>query len=210
MRLLKRIVAASLAILSLGAQSSQAAFFSYPQALKAHVQRVTFNAPVMAPFAYTHFCLRYADDCRIHGRQFHRPRPFALTKARWTDLVLVNKQVNVSITPHAYRNDNSYDTWRIGPQAGDCNDFAVTKRHELLARGWPSRALLLAEVVTTWGEHHLVLLVHTATQDYVLDNLNANIKLWSKTPYSWVRMQSPSDAVLWTSISDARHSPIAS
>ena len=209
MRLLNRIIAASLVILSLGAQSSQAALFSYPQPLKTQWQRVTFNAPIMAPFAYTHFCLRYADDCRVHGRQFHRPRPVALTKARWKDLVEINRRVNGSITPHPYKNDNSYDTWRIAPRTGDCNDFAVTKRHELLARGWPSRALLLAEVTTTWGEHHLVLLVRTADQDYVLDNLNANIKLWSKTPYSWVRIQSPSDAVLWTSIGDARRATLS-
>jgi len=39
-----------------------------------------------------------------------------------------------------------YDTWRIALLSGDCNDYAVTKRHELLA------ILLLAEVVTPRGE----------------------------------------------------------
>ena len=53
----------------------------------------------------------------------------------------------------------------------------MTKRHELMARGWPARSLLLAEVVTNWGEHHLVLVVRTRTADLVLDNLDADIKL---------------------------------
>ena len=64
-----------------------------------------------------------------------------------------------------------------------CHDYAVTKRHELLTRGWPSRSLLLAEVVVPWGEHHLILVVRTSDGDLVLDNLNPGIKSWSRTPY---------------------------
>jgi predicted transglutaminase-like cysteine proteinase len=29
----------------------------------------------------------------------------------------------------------------VSPPAGDCNDYAVTKCHQPLTRGWPSRAL---------------------------------------------------------------------
>ena len=42
--------------------------------------------------------------------------------------------------------------------------------------GWPSRALLLAEVVTRWGEHHLVLVVRTRTGDFVADNLYPGVR----------------------------------
>ena len=68
------------------------------------------------------------------------------------------------------------EEWLISPKAGDCNDYAVTKRHELLARGWPSRALLLAEVIVPSGEHHLVVVVRTNEGDFVLDNLNASVR----------------------------------
>jgi hypothetical protein len=37
----------------------------------------------------------------------------------------------------------------IAPKAGDCNDYAVTKRHQFLTRGWTARALLLAEVLVS-------------------------------------------------------------
>jgi len=92
--------------------------------------------------------------------------------------------------------------WLINPARGDCNDYAVTKRHELLSRGWPSRVLLLSEVVTSWGKHHLVLVVRTRSGDLVLDNLTPQIKPWARTPYRWVRMQMPNSPRLWTTIAD--------
>ncbi|MGP0058178.1 MAG: transglutaminase-like cysteine peptidase [Beijerinckiaceae bacterium] len=168
--------------------------------LKSQFDHILFKNAVLGPFAYTHFCLRYADDCREHGHAFRRPRPVVLTEARFKDLVEINQKVNRSIVPTPHINDTTYDTWRIAPARGDCNDYAVTKRHELLARGWPSRSVLLAEVVTTWGEHHLVLVVRTDSQDFVLDNLNANIKTWSKTPYQWVRIESPTYPSLWSTL----------
>ncbi|WWE91844.1 transglutaminase-like cysteine peptidase [Bradyrhizobium symbiodeficiens] len=87
-----------------------------------------------------------------------------------------------------------------GAFAGDCNDYAVTKRHALLERGWPARALLLAEVVTGSGEHHLILVVRTRSGDVVVDNLNANVRPWSKTNYQWVRMQSPQNPQFWSKV----------
>jgi predicted transglutaminase-like cysteine proteinase len=203
MRSLAKIIAVLTALVTFGSASAPAAVFSFSHLAKTHIDRVAFAMPVMGPFAYTHFCLRYADDCRVRGYSIRGPRRVKLTDARWQDLVAVNRTVNGAIAPKHYVNDVSYDTWRVAPTAGDCNDYAVTKRHELLAKGWPSRALLLSEVVTSWGEHHLVLLVRTERQDFVLDNLNANIKVWSKAPYRWVRTQSPTEPALWSTIAEA-------
>ena len=80
------------------------------------------------------------------------------------------------------------------------NDYAVSKRHDLLRRGWPSRVLLLGEVVVSSGEHHLVLLVRTRSGDLVLDNLTSQIKPWSRTSYRWVRVQSPGRDGLWATV----------
>jgi predicted transglutaminase-like cysteine proteinase len=76
----------------------------------------------------------------------------------------------------------------------------VTKRHELLARGWPSRSLLLAEVVVPSGEHHLAVVVRAKEGDLVIDNLNANVRPWFKTGYRWVRIQSPMNPQYWASV----------
>jgi predicted transglutaminase-like cysteine proteinase len=61
----------------------------------------------------------------------------------------------------------------------------------LMTRGWPARALLLSEVVTGGGEHHLVLVVRTRDADLVLDNMTGKIVPWFETPYRWVRIQMP-------------------
>ena len=101
-----------------------------------------------------------------------RPAPVTLTKARKAELAKVNREVNRAIRPQENPNGVTAEEWLVAPRDGDCNDFAVTKRHELLARGWPSRSLLLAEAVVASGEHHLVLVVRTREDDVVLDNLN--------------------------------------
>jgi hypothetical protein len=92
----------------------------------------------------------------------------------------------------------------ISPASGDCNDYAVTKRHELIKRGWPGQSLLLAEVVTRWGEHHLVLVVRTEGADLVLDSLSPQIRAWSTTGYRWVRIQSPENPVYWASVTSTQ------
>jgi predicted transglutaminase-like cysteine proteinase len=71
-----------------------------------------------------------------------------------------------------------------------------------LARGWPSRALLLSEVELPSGEHHLLLVVRVKDADLVLDNLNDDIRLAAMTydQYRWVRIQSPQNPRFWVSV----------
>ncbi len=98
--------------------------------------------------------------------------------------------------------NGTFEEWLIAPQAGDCKDYAITKRHELLERGWPSRALLLSEVIVPDGEHHLVLVVRTKDGDLVLDNLNASIRPATMTfrQYQWVRMEMPQNPKFWARV----------
>lgn len=191
------LIAAVLAIVS-SAYSAPAAFFSLPRAVG--LQLIRLELPALAPIAYSRFCLQYPDDCQVRRMVFRRPRPVVLTPARFRDLIEVNYDVNRAITPRADEGSVVDERWRISPQTGACHDFAVTKRHELLARGWASRSLLLAEVVVPWGEHHLVLVVRTDQGDFVLDNLTGGIKAWSSTPYRWVRIQSPDDPNNWMTV----------
>jgi predicted transglutaminase-like cysteine proteinase len=75
-----------------------------------------------------------------------------------------------------------------------------------LARGWPSRALLLSEVVAPSGEHHLVLVAamkdpDTAEQvNLVLDSLNYNLRPVGLTPYRWLRMESLDNPKIWSTV----------
>ena len=180
-------------------QHADAALFSFPRTLKNHMERLQMQAPALAPMAHTRFCLQYADECRPQ-RMVFRGGSVKLTDERWAELRSVNTMVNRAIRPEANTRGVVNEEWVISPVAGDCNDYAVTKRHELIKRGWSPRALLLAEVVIGSGEHHLVLVVRTSAGDVVLDNLNANVRLVGATRYRWVRMQSPKNPQFWSTV----------
>jgi predicted transglutaminase-like cysteine proteinase len=152
-------------------------------------------APTLPPLGYTKFCLRYPDDCKVSGVDFRR-RNVRLTAQRWNELNVINRQINNAIVPEPS------DDWLLAPSSGDCKDYAITKRHELLLKGWPSRTLLLSEVALPSGEHHLVLVVRVKGADLVLDNLSDNIRSVAVTfaAYSWVKIQVPQNPNFWDKV----------
>jgi predicted transglutaminase-like cysteine proteinase len=110
----------------------------------------------------------------------------------------VNRSVNMSITPQLKSyGSNLEDEWKIAPDRGDCNDYAVTKRHKLVENGLPSKALRLSVVTTATGIGHLVLVVTTTKGDVVMDNLTEAIRPWQSTNYHWLKIQSATDARFW-------------
>ncbi len=164
------------------------------------VDHISFDAPTLPPFEFSVFCIHYAKDCKARRNAFRYPRGIDLSTKRWHSLVDVNKKVNHTIIGQQKNGSILDENWSISPVRGDCTDFAVTKRHALLAEGWPPRVLLLAEVVTLWGEHHLVLVVRLHNVDLVLDNLTDAIRPWSDTRFHWVRVQSPINPIFWSTI----------
>lgn len=196
----KWLVAVTAAILLAGGyQSASAGFVGMPSMLGAMAKRISFGKFTLPPTAFTQFCLHYTDQCKSQ-RIIFRGGPVRLTADRWEDLREVNRDVNAAISPQPNTEGLAGEKWLINPTSGDCNDYAVSKRSELLKRGWPTRALLLGEVVTPWGEHHLILVVRTSAGDLVLDNLTPQIQPWTRAPYRWVRMQTPANPNYWASL----------
>lgn len=155
-------------------------------------------SPALAPFQHIRFCLRYPEDCKSNSANNER----IVLKIETMDLL---KRVNHSVNQSIVAKTKSYgsnldDIWTLSPDTGDCNDYAVTKRHELLENGLPSSALRLAVVMTPSGIGHLVLVVATTQGDIVLDNLAKNILPWQVTSYRWVRIQSDTDPRFWNAI----------
>jgi len=146
--------------------------------------------------AFSRFCLHNQEDCEIQRLRDAR----GVTRAHWGEVSRVNAEVNHAIAPQEDDGNVVDETWRVAPAAGACHDYAVTKRHELMQLGWPSRALLLAEVVTRWGEHHLVLVVRTRGGDFVADNLYPSLRPWYAAPYRWVRIQTPENPLYWSTV----------
>ena len=85
---------------------------------------------------------------------------------------------------------------------GDCEDYVLLKRRMLIMSGWPREALLVTVVRDKKDEGHAVLTVTTDKGDYILDNQNKDILLWSKTGYRFVKRQSQSNSNVWVSLSN--------
>ncbi len=156
----------------------------------------------LAPFSFVKFCLDYPSDCPKSAG----PRRVRLTSGRMAELSNVNRAVNASIRPKADTSRLRY--WRLDVDAGDCNAFAVQKRHELIRRGWPAAALALTVAKTARGEGHLVVTVRTDQGDLVLDNLRSNIVPWQKAGYQWIMRQSERNPQFWVELNGGRAGPV--
>jgi predicted transglutaminase-like cysteine proteinase len=152
-------------------------------------------SPTLAPFQHVRFCLRYPSDCKSNPAENDHIDLDAETSEL---LKRVNHSVNLSIIPTVKDyGPNLGDGWTIAPDTGDCNDYAVTKRHQLLEGGLPSKALRLSVVKTASGIGHLVLVVVTTKGDVVMDNLTEVIRPWQSTDYHWLKIQSATDSKFW-------------
>jgi predicted transglutaminase-like cysteine proteinase len=159
---------------------------------------ITEASPTLAPFQHVRFCLKYPQECAPQPTKADR---ITLSQANADLLKHVNQNVNGAILPITKQyGKNLADSWEIAPSSGDCNDYAVTKRHLLLSEGFPASALRLSVVRTNLGLGHLVLIVGTSKGDLVLDNMTDAIQPWQKTPYHWLKIQSKSDARFWNDI----------
>jgi predicted transglutaminase-like cysteine proteinase len=152
-------------------------------------------SPAVAPFQHVRFCLRYPADCRSDATEIDQ---IDLTAENLQLLKRVNIDVNNAIFPVIKDyGQGLHDGWAIAPSSGNCNDYAVTKRHQLLQSGLPAKALRLSVVKTPSGIGHLVLIVVTTKGEFVLDNLTETIRTWNSTDYHWLKIQSAIDARFW-------------
>ena len=74
----------------------------------------------------------------------------------------------------------------------------------LMQAGWPREALLITVVRDKNGDGHAVLTVKTDKGEFVLDNQNDDIVLWSETGYRFVKRQSQSDPNVWVALGEPR------
>jgi predicted transglutaminase-like cysteine proteinase len=170
-----------------------------PQRL-AHVAVSEVTRP---PVGWIEFCARQPGEC-AGARTV--PRDLALSAEAWKDLVRVNKSVNKTIKPLTdLEHWGLVERWSYPDDGyGDCEDYVLLKRRMLIQSGWPREALLVTVVRDRNGEGHAVLTVTTNKGDYVLDNQNGDILLWSETGYRFVKRQSQSNPNVWVSLGNQR------
>jgi predicted transglutaminase-like cysteine proteinase len=167
------------------------------QAAVTSTSLLSQGEPQLAPMGHTIFCQHHRDDCEKKGGT----APPQLTVARKREVLEVNERVNSAIASNNRpESRGSLEQWRIDPARGDCKDYAVTKQHKLLQKGWPTAAVLLAEVILIkTGEHHLVVVVRTSEGDLVLDNRRNEVLSLAeaKRDYWWRRAQSIENPRYW-------------
>jgi predicted transglutaminase-like cysteine proteinase len=160
------------------------------------------------PIGHYEFCQSHTAECAVRSSSKRR---IGLTTALWNALVTVNDDVNNKI--RAATDDEIFgraEVWTYPASVGDCEDLVLLKRRTLIEMGWPVGTLLVTVVRRPNGEGHAVLTVLTDRGDLVLDNLSSDIKVWSETPYQYVKRQSELDTGAWLAINDARTAIVGS
>lgn len=160
------------------------------------------------PIGHYEFCLAHKADCAVKAPQSLPPR---LTDYGWKIVREVNIEVNNAIIPMTDQELFGRDeVWEYPVDAGDCEDFVLQKRRELIEQGIPENDLLITVVRKPDGEGHAVLTVRTSEGDYILDNLNNIVKLWTDTPYRYLKRQSTTDASRWVTIENGKDVMVSS
>lgn len=153
------------------------------------------------PLGWADFCARNAGDCMVLDAP---ARDVVLTESAWRTLVAVNARVNRAVSPltdmEQFGQIEHWDYPRSGK--GDCEDYVLLKRRQLIDAGFPRQALLVTVVIDQKGEGHAVLTVKTDRGDFVLDNQNARVLPWRETGYRFVKRQSQENPNRWVSLGD--------
>lgn len=171
----------------------------------AFVQTIAGVASI--PVGHAEFCQSRPDECRLNADMVPA---VSLTEGLWQQLLTVNATVNTGIVP--VTDQDLYQVaefWTYPNGYGDCEDYALAKRRDLINAGWPASTLLIAVVKQANGEGHAVLMVRTDRGDLVLDNQVGSVDLWSQTPYKFIKRQSQANAGQWVDMIDTRDIVIA-
>lgn len=163
--------------------------------------RMTTRGITEAPIGFVRFCNRHPSECReLAGAS--TDAELALNTQRLDELTKVNESVNRKIKPVS--DEVQYKTiehWTYPNSGkGDCEDYVLLKKRELVARGWPASVLLITVVRDENDEGHAVLTARTDHGDLILDNKHSEIKDWQRTPYTYIKRQSSVDPKRWESL----------
>ena len=163
-----------------------------PAAAESYLQP---KRAVVAPSGFDGVCERYSWACAPGQQSMARGALLQLARD-------VNFSVNQSIPQSTDRTQYGTDElWSLPTRrGGDCEDFALMKKHELIKMGAPAGRLLIATVLDRHRQPHAVLIVRAEHGDYVLDNLTDRVVRWDRTGYSFIRMQDPHAPSRWAAV----------
>lgn len=178
------------------AQASEAVAMLTPFAANMAV-----GATTTTPVGYARFCTELPADC---GHRNDRGGRVAVEAADLAQLRKINDEVNRRIVPMTDLDHfGEVERWGYAEDGyGDCEDYVLVKRRELMALGWPAETLLVTVVRDRKGDGHAVLTVVTDRGDLILDNQEEPILLWHETGYRFVKRQAQGNPDRWVSLGD--------
>jgi predicted transglutaminase-like cysteine proteinase len=181
------------------AQPQQQQMASYPPA----ATQAKALGETKIPIGWIDFCARYPRDC---DDRTETAQDVTMTPQIWRLITQVNARVNAAIEPVTdYEHWGVVERWDYAEDGkGDCEDYVLLKRRELIAAGLPRQALLITIVRDRKNEGHAVLTVKTDRGDFVLDNQEERVLPWTATGYRFVKRQSQANHNRWV---DLQHSP---
>jgi predicted transglutaminase-like cysteine proteinase len=164
------------------------------------------SGPASVPYGWADFCRRYAGECDSGP---FAPLDVNLTPKTMKEIERVGKWVNAHVKPVSdIEHWGVIDQWDYPTDGkGDCEDYALFKRKILMVEGFPRQALLMTVVKDGQNEGHAILTVKTNAGEFVLDNLNDEVKPWNRTGYRFVKRQSQPNQNLWVQIGDPTAAP---
>jgi predicted transglutaminase-like cysteine proteinase len=157
--------------------------------------------------AFVRFCEEYPEECVATSGDVEKRLP--ASPQLLSELDQINRAVNRSIIPEGdLEHYGIRDYWTLPTDGkGDCEDYALLKRHALIELGWPPSALLMTVVIVSnkKDEAHAVLTVRTTAGDYILDNNVDEVRLWNQTPYHFLMRQSYLNPRAWIDLDPTRY-----
>ena len=164
------------------------------------------GGPTSVPYGWLDFCRRYAGEC--DGGQL-APLDITQTPKAMKEIERVDQWVNAHVKPVSdMEHWGVIDQWDYPSDGkGDCEDYALFKRKILIGEGFPRQALLMTVVKDEHHEGHAILTVKTNAGEFVLDNMNDEVKPWDRTGYRFVKRQSQTDQNAWVQIGDPTAAP---
>ena len=154
------------------------------------------------PIGHFEFCKTHLAECSIRtpdkGVQ-------SLSDTVLQEIEAINTEVNHSVRPmndvDIYGKD---EVWAYPGGVGDCEDYVLEKRRDLMRQGLSLSNLLITVVRKPDGEGHAVLTVRTNKGDFVLDNLTDTVRLWDLTGYRFLKRQASNHTGRWVTIRDSQ------
>ena len=107
---------------------------------------ISFGDQAPVPIGYYDLCIKQPSVCRPRSGRLARTPAGAIhaTPELLDRLQNVSMRVNRAIRPIADASTPGLREWRVSTSAGNCKDYALSKRQQLLAEGFPSSATLIA------------------------------------------------------------------